>query len=147
MARADDATHTIKPNMTEQIESSRSRPVRLAGARVSGYALVGALGTALHWLVYAVLLMAQFTPLLATTVGAVVGACANYHLNARLVFRPQRRRRGRAAKFFAIAIVGMLLNGAVVASLQAIDPWFAQALATLLVLALGYWLNSRWTFA
>ncbi len=120
---------------------------RAAGRRFFGYALVGVAGTLLHWLVYAVLVLADVAPVVATTLGAIAGAGLNYGLNLRLVFRTQDRYLQRLLRFMMVACIGILINGAVVSLLHAYHVWLAQVCATGLVLLSGYWLNARWTFA
>ncbi len=117
------------------------------GGRFGGYAAVGALGTLLHWLIYAGLVVMSVAPVIATSLGAVAGAGVNYWLNLRLVFRTPDNSFRRLLKFLVVAGIGLLINGAAVWLLHDVNVWLAQLCATLLVLFCGYWMNARWTFA
>ena len=119
------------------------------------YAGAGASGTLVH---YATLLLLTGLPshplsvawvVFATTVGAVLGAGANYALNRRLVFVSSRPHFQTMPRFAAVACCGLLVNAAVVAALTATrSPLLvAQLSATAAVLVLGFLLNRRWTFA
>jgi putative flippase GtrA len=148
--QTDDASQTSPQIMTGKVTVNTASAWRLVWCavrgRFGGYALVGAAGTLLHWLLYAALVMAAVAPVIATTVGAVAGACLNYWLNRRLVFRTRDQPLRRLARFMAVAGIGMLINTFVVGLLHGINVWLAQLCATALVLLSGYWMNARWTF-
>ena len=79
---------------------------------------------------------------------AVVGAIINYILNAKFTFN----RTGHAQalpRFALIAIAGALINGVLMKILiyaAGLNYMIAQVLATFIVLALTYSMNSIWTF-
>ncbi|MFA5940893.1 MAG: GtrA family protein [Sinimarinibacterium sp.] len=123
--------------------------------RFRAYAGAGAVGTAVH---YAVLLllseMASGTQsptwaVYASSVGAVLGAATNYFLNHRFVFASAHRHRRTAPRFVAVAMLGVLINGAVVGVLTSVRVPIlpAQLVATATVLAGGYLFNRHWTFS
>jgi putative flippase GtrA len=114
------------------------------------YAFVGAMGTAAHYAVLVVLVQAAgIDPVLGSTVGAVVGAVVNYFLNHRYTFASRRRHAHAMPRFAATAIVGMLVNAAMLAALIngfGAHYLVAQVVATLVVVGLTYATNHAWTF-
>lgn len=124
----------------------------MTSARVQflGYALVGAIGTVVQ---YAVLVMGvntlDLTPLVASSVGGVFGAITNYLLNYRLTFRARKAHSEALSKFVVVALVGLLINGAVIdlaVRFIGIHYLIAQVAATGAVLLFGFGANRNWTF-
>jgi len=114
------------------------------------YAMVGVMGTIVH---YCVLLMLHelffVATLIATTVGAIAGAGVNYALNYIYTFKSKQPHQLTMIRFFIVALLGLLLNYVTMAKLQEYAAWhylFSQILATLMVLIMGYFLNKYWTF-
>lgn len=118
-------------------------PVRLVF-----YALVGAVGTAVHYVVFLLLLRAGGAVLAASTVGYLFGAVVNYGLNYKVTFRSTRTHREAALRFFTVAAFGLVLNVAVVAlvMLASPPPIIAQIVATGVCLLATYGLNAVWSF-
>ncbi len=114
------------------------------------FAMVGALGTGVHYAVmFAVISAAAWPAEAATTIGAACGAGVNYLSNYHFTFRSSERHRIALAKFLAVAAIGMLLNLAIVAALTrllALDALPGQLVATAVVLAWGFLANRAWTF-
>lgn len=116
----------------------------------SRYAVMGAIGTLLH---YATLLMCVEAFGLSPTVGAVsgatIGAIANYALNYHLTFASRAQHRTTFPRFVAVALLGIAVSGfGVRAATDAGASYLlAQALCTVIVLFLGYLLNRAWTFS
>ena len=116
------------------------------------YLLAGGIATAVH---YAVLLIGvevfAFAAPASSVAGALVGALVSYFLNRHLTFPGAIVRHHQALpRFFLIALLGAALNGSLVWLGVHALAWHylaAQALATLLVLALTFRLNRSWTFA
>ena len=118
--------------------------------RFSHYLRVGAAATAAHGLVMAALVeAAAVPPWLASGIGATVGAQLAFEGNRWLTFAHQGSRATAWWRFIATAALGALLGMAMVA--VAVD-WglhylVAQALASALILVLGFLANRRWSFA
>lgn len=116
------------------------------------YTLAGGLATAVH---YAVLLVSvevfAFAAAPSAAAGALTGALASYLLNRRMTFPGATAPHHQALpRFFFIAVLGALLNGAMVWAGVHVLAWHylaAQAVATILVLGLTYRINRFWTFA
>ena len=116
------------------------------------YTVAGGIATAAH---YAVLLALVewfgFSAAPSAFVGALCGAVVAYLVNRYLTFPGSTARHGQAlTRFMAIALLGAVLNGALV--WLGVQHWgwhylVAQALATVLVLGLTFQLNRSWTFA
>jgi putative flippase GtrA len=115
------------------------------------FALVGMIGTAVHYTILIALVAAVDTdPVLATVVGFGGGAVTNYVLNYFFTFRSKERHWNAAPKFLFIATLG--------AGINALLMWFgyrvwgihyllAQVIATIVVLGWNFAMNRFWTFA
>lgn len=114
------------------------------------YALVGAVGTAAHYVVLIVLVQgAGVGPVPGSTAGAFVGAIVNYVLNHRYTFASRKLHTHALPRFAAIACAGMIANAALLAILVngfGVFYLVAQVVATLAVLGLTYVTNRAWTF-
>ncbi len=114
------------------------------------YAGAGAIGTAAHYALLVALVQGlQAGAVVASTVGAIAGACINYALNHRFTFASEASHRRALPRFAAVAAAGIVLNALVMAGVLALagPPYLvAQVAATLAVLAAGYFANRAWTF-
>jgi len=114
------------------------------------FALVGAFGTAAHYLVLAVLVELFGVRVLgATTAGFVCGAIVNYVLNRRYTFNSSARHAVALPKFLTVATLGASINWLVMALLTGVADlhyMLAQLLATATVLAWNFIANHAWTF-
>ncbi|WP_342120789.1 GtrA family protein [Pseudoduganella sp. OTU4001] len=113
------------------------------------FALLGALGTAVHYLLLIALVTGLKQP---EALGAMVGACAgafcNYYLNRRYNFRSTRRHREALPRFLAVAGLGIVLNGVIVGFLSQAGWHYllAQAAATILILVINFFASKTWIF-
>lgn len=114
------------------------------------FTLVGAFGTAAHYLVLAALVEAFGVQVLAaTTAGFVCGAIVNYVLNRRYTFDSSARHAVALPKFLTVATLGAGINWlvmAVLTSVAGLHYMVAQLLATATVLAWNFIANHAWTF-
>jgi putative flippase GtrA len=114
------------------------------------YASIGAVGTLAQYVVLvATVASGRAGPVAGSVSGAVVGAFVNYCLNRRLTFRSAGSHLKTLPKFAATACLGVLVNGVVMKVLtddNRVNYMIAQVLATGLVLALTFLINSVWTF-
>ncbi len=116
----------------------------------SRYALMGAVGTVMH---YATLLLCVealgLSPTFGAVSGATLGAIANYILNYHLTFASHARHRTTFPRFVAVALLGIAVSGFGVRAATAAGASYmlAQVACTLIVLFLGYLLNRLWTFS
>jgi putative flippase GtrA len=119
-------------------------------AQFLSFAIIGVLGTGVHYLVLVMLVSgAGIAPVVATTVGAFCGAIVNYVLNYRLTFESRKRHAEALSKFLAVAGVGFVINAAIVAAGTRRTTWHylvIQVIATALVLFWGFAANRMWTF-
>ncbi len=113
------------------------------------YTLVGALATATHYALLVLCVEAAGWPAFAASgFGAVFGAQVAYLGNRSVTFA-HRGALGRSwAKFQITALLGALIGMVIVAagSWMGLHYLLSQGLATLLVLALTFGINRRWTF-
>lgn len=112
---------------------------------------IGVIGTSGH---YAVLvLLVQFlhvAPVLATTLGFVVGALINYVLNYRITFKSDKKHREALTKFLVVAGIGAVANGVIMSlGINIFDVHYLiiQLLATCIVLVFNFNANKYWTFS
>lgn len=113
------------------------------------YASAGAVGTLAQYATLVALVQAQGTgAVLASTLGAILGALVNYALNHRFTFASERRHAQALPRFAAVAAMGIALNALIVAVLVHANVHYlaAQVVATGAVLAGGYLANRAWTF-
>ena len=115
------------------------------------FLLVGGLSTLLQYVVLLTLVrLLHADAVLASTLGFTLSAPVNYYLNYRLAFRSSRPHGSALARFSAVALVGLQLNGAI---MQGAVHWLslhylvAQVIATVLVLFWGFLVNAEWSFA
>lgn len=112
------------------------------------FLIVGGGATVLHYAIYLVLLLLGVTPVAASSIGFVISAGFNYHLNRRYTFASRRRHAEALPRFVATAAVGLALNAAILAGLTqlGLHPVPAQFGATLGTLVWNFLLNRLWTF-
>ncbi len=125
---------------------------RIAAVTVELLRYLGAsiAGTALH---YGVLLMLTqgfaFSPLWASTCGAMAGAVTIYTLSYVYVFRSSQMHLVALGKFGLVAAVGLVVNGTVLSAALSHLNWPlvpAQVLATGAQFLLGFIFNRNWIF-
>lgn len=115
------------------------------------YVLVGVLATAVHYLVLVMLVeVAGIDASVAAGFGAACGALAAYAGNRRFTFASRAPHARALPRFLAVAAAGIATSAMLV---RAGTEWLGlpyllpQVAATALVLAGGYVLNRRWSFA
>ena len=115
------------------------------------YTGIGAIGTTGHYITLILLVQVIRTnPVIATTIGFVIGALINYALNYRLTFNSNKRHREALTKFFSVASLGAVINTAIMTvgiNLLALHYLVIQVIATCFVLTLNFTANKYWTFA
>ena len=115
------------------------------------FAGIGAIGTVGHYAT--LILLVQFmhiAPVIATTIGFVVGAQINYLLNYHITFNSNKRHREALTKFLLVAGFGTIINAAiVVAGINLFEMHYLviQVIATCFVLIINFIANKYWTFA
>ncbi|MBR0555827.1 GtrA family protein [Ciceribacter sp. L1K23] len=113
------------------------------------YAVVGAMGTAVHY-VLLILLVSGFgvRPTSATLAGALAGALVNFILNSIVTFGV-RPSLSVAVRFLTVAAAGAGLNWLAMYLLNTIlgvGYLAAQVVATLAILIFTYVVNAAWSF-
>jgi putative flippase GtrA len=118
--------------------------------RFAIYLAVGAAGTACQYVILVALVQAGLArPVLASSVGACVGAVVNYSLNYRITFASQAGIVRTASRFAAIACAGAGLNAALMHLMTVrfnFNYLVAQLASTAPVLLFMYSANVLWTF-
>ncbi len=115
------------------------------------FATIGAIGTSGHYAVLILLVqLLHVAPVLATTLGFVVGALINYALNYRITFKSNKKHREAMTKFLVVAGLGAVANGAIMSlGVNTFDVHYLiiQLLATCIVLVFNFMANKYWTFS
>ncbi|ALV07662.1 GtrA family protein [Roseateles depolymerans] len=123
-------------------------PPRLVSlGRFGRFLLVGGVATAVHYVTAFLLLrLAGWPAVQASATGFVVGAMANYALNARYTFGLRGQHAHHLPRFAVVAGMGWLLNAAGMWGLlrAGLHPYVAQPVVTILVLFFNFLLNALW---
>ncbi len=110
------------------------------------YGGAGAVGTAAH---FAVLFAALglVGPVIASTMGAIVGCVINFFLARQYVFASTASCTHSFPRFVSVATFGVALNAVIINAFVDVLPIVLnQAVASGAVLLLGFVFNKRWTF-
>lgn len=143
---ADDRRRPPDPSGTTRVSDGMAR---LVGQLVA-FAGLGAVGTGTQFAILALLVEgAAADPVLASGLGFTVGRAINYALNRRFVFRSTRSHAAALPRFFAVALVGLTLNEALMAMLTVgLDVFYlaAQIAVTVVLLFWTFAAHRWWTF-
>ena len=119
-------------------------------AQFSRFVEVGFVATAAHYLALVVLVELFAAPVVvASTVGAFLGALVGYFLNRRLTFRSRVAHEKALPRYMAVAAMSLVLNGVLMALLGTIPflPYLiAQAITTGALMVLNFVMNRFWSF-
>lgn len=111
---------------------------------------VGAIATAVQYTILIGLVqIGGARPALASGVGYAAGATVNYLLNYHYTFASNRSHVQAVVKFFAVAVVGLIVNSLIVAfATEELGIFYvlAQVAATGVVLVWNFTANRLWTF-
>lgn len=114
------------------------------------FALVGASGTLIHYLILLLLVEGLYLhAVVASSIGAIGGAVWNYVLNYRITFQSRQAHRAAGPKFACVAASGLVLNGLVMhvwMSWTQLHYFAGQLVSTTVVLAWTFFANHLWTF-
>lgn len=117
--------------------------------RFTKFVLVGGVATSIQYLLLFILVHWNgVNPVLASSLGFVVSAFANYLLNYYYTFRSKHQHGTALFKFMTIAGIGLILNSTImqVLTVEGLHYLIAQAIATAVVLLWSFTGNSLWTF-
>jgi putative flippase GtrA len=115
------------------------------------FLVVGGLGTALQYaILFALTVFGGVDPLLASSIGFVTSAAANYTANRRFTFRSNVDYLAGLQRFAVIAAGGLVLNAIVMAGgmdLVGMNYIASQIVASAAVLLWNFQANRMWTFS
>ena len=121
-----------------------------ARGRILRYAVVGVLGTAIHFGVLAALVeWGAVDAVLASAVGFLVTLLVSYVLNHRWTFKSPVSHGTAFGRYAAVSLLGLGLNSIIMyLAVHVFGLWYilAQALVVIVVPAVNYSLNRSWTF-
>ncbi len=115
------------------------------------FAGIGAIGTIGHYTT--LIILVQFwmvDPVVASSIGFVVGAIINYILNYHFTFQSDKRHSEALVKFLIVATIGAGINGFIMyigVENTSINYLLIQIFATVIVLLWNFIVNKLWTFA
>lgn len=120
------------------------------GKQFIAYAGVGAIGTAVHYLILILMVeLVNLSPVVASSCGAITGAFVNYYLNYRFTFNSNKSHKEAITKFMIVALAGFVINLVIMwllTSVIVINYLIAQVITTGVVLVANYSANRFWTF-
>lgn len=126
---------------------SKASPVK----KFFRFVFIGGFATGLQYaMLVALVSLWQWQVTLASSLGFVASAVANYWLNYKLTFRAKSSHRIAALRFVVTAGAGLILNGAIVHLGTAYTPFpylWSQLVATAAVLFWNFIVSLRWTYA
>jgi putative flippase GtrA len=119
--------------------------------QLMSFAGIGLIATAIQYgvLISAVELV-HVIPVVGSTIGFAISAVTNYILNYYYTFRSTRSHMSAAVRFAVIALIGLLINGIMMAALTQwlrVPYILAQLAATAIVFVWTFLGNARWSFA
>lgn len=119
-------------------------------SQFSKFLLVGGFATALQYVILALLVQtAGVDPVVASSIGYLFSALANYDLNYRLTFQSRVPYFGGMLRFALVAATGLVINGLIMAAgtkVLGLHYLLSQVVATIVVLLWNFFANRRWTF-
>jgi len=137
-------------SIVEGILFGMSKPLRTTFIQFLRFASVGALGTAVQYVVLAGLVeLISFNSTAASAIGFVGGAFTNYYLNYRFTFKSERRHLSAAPRFFTVAAAGLGLNVVFMAlgtGCLHLHYLIAQCASTVVVLLWNFSAAKLWVF-
>jgi len=114
------------------------------------FLIVGGIATAVQYTILLTLASAGVEALVASSIGFVASAIANYTLNRRFTFRSDVNYVAGLERFSIVAGAGLGLNAMVMAAVMALagKSYIAsQLVATAFVLLWNFHVNRMWTFS
>ena len=125
-----------------------SPTLKKRSGQLASYAIIGVAATAAHYVVMAILYQQGSSPLVASSLGALLGALVAYIANRKWTFQTSHSA-ARMIRFGLVALLGLLLNGILLVTIQ---HWLissiigAQLLTTGLVFVATFFINLKWSF-
>ena len=108
------------------------------------------LGFLVDYALYSLLTLFGAAPLSANVAARCVSAAVNFNVNRRFVFRDSGPIQKSAARYFALALVILACNSAVLGALTlalGVNPYFAKILTELILFLCSYLAQKRVVFA
>jgi putative flippase GtrA len=109
----------------------------------------GGIATAIHWATLWGLIILQVEAVLASSIGAFLGAIANYFLQYFFTFKTKRRHKPALLAYIPAVLVSWLLNLVLFYSLYSwllLGPLMAQVVTTSIVMVVNFLLYKKVVF-
>ena len=111
---------------------------------------VGAIATACHYLLLILLVeVLSVRVLIASTLGALLGAIVSYILNRKMTFQSEIAHQTALPKFLSVAAFALIMNWLLMKFFTEITllPYLiAQCITTILLIIITFGLNKIWSF-
>jgi len=116
--------------------------------RFGVYCAVGACAFAADYSLFLLLISSGTNPYVANVIGISAGIAVSFTLNRKYNFRKPDEPAVRAAKFVAVAMLGMAVSSLLIMLLLsfAIDVRLAKAVSMVVVFGMQFLANALWTF-
>lgn len=140
-ARKNSEAYSTNPMTSTTKRSSVFQPLR--------FVLSSGLATTSHWSVMAMMIIAGVAPTVATAVGALIGAIANYFLQRKVTFRNNSPHHTTLPRYIVACTVIWLLNLIfffIFYQIALLSTVVAQGTTTLAVALISYFLYKRVVF-
>ncbi len=115
------------------------------------FAGVGAVATAAQYAILVLMVeLAGIRPVLASTIGLIIGVLTNYALSYSVTFRSNAAHQDTLPKFLTISAFGLCINCGIMAAGSA---WLGmhylvlQIFSTAILLMLNYIVSRHWVFS
>ena len=109
----------------------------------------GGIATAVHWAALWGLILLQVDAVLASSIGAFLGAIVNYFLQYFFIFKTKRQHKQALLAYAPAVLVSWLLNLVLFYSLYGdvfLDPLVAQVATTAVVMVVNFLLYKKVVF-
>ena len=127
-----------------------ANPSKRRERRLLSFGIVGIFGTGCHYLTLIILVeLFGVQPVVATTLGFIVGMLVNYTLNRSFTFRSAIPHLEGGTKFLLVGVTTGLLNALAVfwgVELLGLNYLAVQVAATMVFFLVNFALNEFWTF-
>lgn len=114
------------------------------------YAIVGALGTAIHMgMLIALVELFRVEPVISSTIGFIVTLIVSYALNYFWTFRSRHPHAYSLPRYAVVSVLGLLLNAAIMyLTVHVLEWWYVlgQLCVVFVVPISNFILNVLWSF-
>ncbi|MBE9549946.1 MAG: GtrA family protein [Proteobacteria bacterium] len=110
--------------------------------------VTGVIATAAHYAVMLIILSWQHWPIVATSLGFIVGAITRFVFSYYHIFEPESHVTGALLRFLVLLGIQMAVNAGLLALLLTtnLSVWPAQIITTVLLTVVNFIMAKYWVF-